>query len=87
MFRKGAAVSADALLTLAAAQGRCIELQRQRPPEIVVLERAGHAIDLGSARSDRLGGVAPCRGRRRDPFDVRARLGQCKREKPRRRLQ
>ena len=47
-----------------------------------MLEGAGHAVDLGSARADRFRGVAPGRGCGRDFPDDRASLRQRQREEP-----
>lgn len=52
-----------------------------------MLECAGHAVDLGGAGADSLGGVAPCRRHGRDLFDDRPGLRQCQREIPRSLLQ
>ena len=52
-----------------------------------MLEGAGHALDLGRASPDRLGGVTPGRCHGSNLFDDRAGLRQCKCEEFRGALQ
>lgn len=61
--------------------------QRQRSFEIVMLEGAGHAVDLGGAGADRLGCSPPGRSRGCHFFDYRASLRQREREELRRGFQ
>src|SRR5579863_2989994 len=55
------------------SQGHC-------SPQVLVLESAGHAVDLGGTRTDRLCGVSPGRCHHRNFLDDRAGLSQRQRE-------